>query len=268
VDEGTTQAATDAIVPAIEARSLYKRLGQTDVLRGVSLEVAPGEVVAVIGRSGSGKSTLLRCLIGLERPDAGEVLVGGKLLLGRQKVTDRLRFGPDYRRTRLQIGLVFQHFTLFPQLTILQNVLLGPTIVLKVPRETARREAVEVLARVGLSDKLNAYPDFLSGGQKQRAAIARELAMHRKALLFDEVTSALDPELVREVLQVMRDLATDGTTMVIVTHEMDFARNAADRVLFMDGGVIVEQGSPDQVILHPEEDRTREFVGSYRSLRE
>jgi polar amino acid transport system ATP-binding protein len=256
----TTAIPMTVPIPALETRHLTKAFGPLTVLEDISLSVATGEVIAVIGPSGSGKSTLLRCLIGLEVPDGGEVRVGGEFLLGRDAPGKRVRFASDYRRRRLRMGLVFQHFTLFPQLTVVQNVMLAPRRVLRVPEFTARDDAMRVLGRVGLLDKVGAYPDFLSGGQKQRAAIARELAMHRDVLLFDEVTSALDPELVQEVLQAMRGLAEDGMTMVVVTHEMSFARRVADRVIFMDKGVIVEQGHPEQVLADPQEERTQAFL--------
>ena len=247
---------------AVEAHAIRKHFGKVEVLRGVDLSVAPGEVVAVIGPSGSGKSTLLRCLIALDLADGGEVRVGGEMLWRREPGSKR-QLGQDYRARRLRMGLVFQHFTLFPTLTVLDNVVLGPTAVLHVPRPQAIDTATQLLNEVGLGDKLSVYPDFLSGGQKQRAAIARELAMNRDVLLFDEVTSALDPELVHEVLQTMRQLAADGMTMVVVTHEMGFARNVADRVVFMDQGIVVEAGSPASVLLNPKEERTRAFLRNY-----
>ncbi len=235
----------------IRAEGVVKRFGANTVLRGVDLEVQDGEVVCVIGPSGSGKSTLLRCLNLLERPTEGRVFLGGDELTAPGAPVDALR-----RR----MGMVFQSFNLFPHRTVLDNVTLAPIRVLGVDRETARASAMELLGRVGLADKAAEHPSRLSGGQQQRVAIARALAMAPEAMLFDEVTSALDPELVKDVLGVMRGLAEAGMTMVVVTHEMGFAREVGDRVLFMDGGVIVEQGDPAQVLLEPREERTRRFL--------
>jgi polar amino acid transport system ATP-binding protein len=221
------------------------------VLRGVDLDVAPGEVVCVIGPSGSGKSTLLRCLNLLERPTSGRVFLGDDELTAPGVSVDALR-----RR----LGMVFQSFNLFPHRTVLDNVALGPMTVLGRDRAAARADAVELLGRVGLADKAAEHPARLSGGQQQRVAIARALAMEPEAMLFDEVTSALDPELVKDVLAVMRQLAEAGMTMVVVTHEMGFAREVADRVVFMDGGVIVEEGVPAQVLGAPKAERTRRFL--------
>lgn len=247
----------------VVVRNLHKSYGTTPVLRGVDLEVARGEVVCVIGPSGSGKSTLLQCLNGLEPFEHGEVIVAGQHIGwgperggARQRVPER-----EMTLARRRIGIVFQQFNLFPHLTALGNVMEAPVQVLKRPRAEAEAEARALLARVGLAHKAGAHPADLSGGQQQRVAIARALAMQPEVMLFDEVTSALDPELVGEVLAVMRRLAEDGMTMLVVTHEMGFAHEAADRVVFMDGGLIVEQGPPDAVLVHPREERTRLFLG-------
>lgn len=244
-------------------RNLHKSYGATPVLRGVDLEVARGEVVCVIGPSGSGKSTLLQCLNGLEPFEHGEVIVAGQHVGwgperggARQRVPER-----TMTRARQRIGIVFQQFNLFPHMTALGNVMEAPVQVLKRPRAQSEAEARALLARVGLAHKVDAYPADLSGGQQQRVAIARALAMQPEVMLFDEVTSALDPELVGEVLAVMRQLAEDGMTMLVVTHEMGFAREAADRVVFIDGGLIIEQGMPADVLAQPREERTRLFLG-------
>jgi polar amino acid transport system ATP-binding protein len=238
-------------VTAIRAEGLVKRFGPNTVLCGVDLEVQDGEVVCVIGPSGSGKSTLLRCLNMLERPTEGRVFLGTDELTAPGAPVDALR-----RR----LGMVFQSFNLFPHRTVLDNVTMAPIRVLGVDRTSARAGAMELLASVGLADKAAEHPSRLSGGQQQRVAIARALAMKPEAMLFDEVTSALDPELVKDVLGVMRGLAEAGMTMVVVTHEMGFAREVGDRVVFMDGGLIVEQGDPAQVLLAPAEERTRRFL--------
>ena len=241
---------TDA---AIEFRGVDKWFGRLHVLRGVTLTVARGEVVVVCGPSGSGKSTLIRCVNGLERVQRGEVRVLGRPVTAH---------GGALPALRAQVGMVFQSFNLFPHLTALENVILAPVHVRNEPREEARRRGEALLAKVGLSDKIDAYPQELSGGQQQRVAIARSLAMQPKALLFDEVTSALDPELVGEVLRVMRQLAAEGMTMIVVTHEMGFARDVADRVLFMADGVVLEEGSPEQIFKAPRHERTRQFLQS------
>lgn len=252
--------------PAVEVVGLEKHFGSLSVLRGIDLAISPGEVVAIIGASGSGKSTLLRSLIGLEIPDAGSIFVWGQPYLRRDPASRKPHYYPNHRSLRMTMGMVFQHFTLFPQLTVLENVILAPVRVLGVPRAEAIARADRILERVGLLEKRDVYPDYLSGGQKQRAAIARELAMERRILLFDEVTSALDPELVHEVLQTMKALAQEGMTMVIVTHEMGFARNVADRVVFMDGGVIVEMGPPEEVLGRPRSERTQRFLKNYMTI--
>ena len=235
-------------------QSVYKRFGELEVLKGIDLEVSRGDVVCVIGPSGSGKSTLLRCINLLEPPDGGEILLEGKELSGAVAAGDL-----DYVRRR--VGIVFQQFNLFPHKTALENVSLAQEKVLERKRPEARRKSEDLLARVGLGDKLHEYPERLSGGQQQRVAIARALAMDPHVMLFDEVTSALDPELVKEVLDVMRELADEGMTMVVVTHEMGFARDVADRVVFMDGGVVVEEGPPAEVLDNPREERTKRFLG-------
>ncbi|MFC9914202.1 amino acid ABC transporter ATP-binding protein [Streptomyces sp. NPDC059862] len=237
--------------PEIEIRELHKSFGDNEVLRGIDLEIGQGEVVCVIGPSGSGKSTLLRCVNLLEEPTKGQVFVGGT------EVTDP---DVDIDAVRRRIGMVFQQFNLFPHLTVTENLALPQRRVLGRGKAEAARVAAENLERVGLSEKATAYPSSLSGGQQQRVAIARALAMGPEVMLFDEPTSALDPELVGDVLAVMRMLANEGMTMMVVTHEMTFAREVADRVVFMDGGVIVEDGTPDQVIAHPQHERTRHFL--------
>ncbi|MEV7978061.1 amino acid ABC transporter ATP-binding protein [Streptomyces sp. NPDC086519] len=237
--------------PEIEVKGLHKSFGDNEVLRGIDLEIGQGEVVCVIGPSGSGKSTLLRCVNLLEEPTQGQVFVGGT------ELTDP---DVDIDAVRRRIGMVFQQFNLFPHLTVAENLTLPQRRVLRRDRATAARVAAENLARVGLSEKADAYPASLSGGQQQRVAIARSLSMGPEVMLFDEPTSALDPELVGDVLAVMRMLAREGMTMMVVTHEMSFAREVADRVVFMDGGVVVEDGSPDQVIGAPTHERTRHFL--------
>ncbi len=236
---------------ALRLEAVHKSFGRTEVLRGIDLAVAEHEVVCLIGASGSGKSTLLRCVNLLEPIDAGRIAIAGE-----DVTTD----GVDVNRVRRGIGIVFQAFNLFPHMTVLRNVTLGPSKALRVPRAQAEREAVELLGRFGLADKRNEYPDRLSGGQQQRAAIVRALAMKPQLMLLDEVTSALDPELVAEVLEVIGELARGGMTMVIATHEMGFARDIADRVCFLDGGVILEQGEPEQIFSAPREERTRQFL--------
>lgn len=237
----------------LEMRNILKTFGNLTVLDGVSLEVAKGEVVAIIGPSGSGKTTLLRCINGLETIQGGEIFVEGMRLNPRDK---------NIHKVRERIGFIFQRFNLFPHLTVLENVKLAQVIVKKRSETEAREVAVRMLERVGLSDKINAYPSKLSGGQQQRVAIARTLAMDPTMVLMDEITSALDPELVNEVLEVVRQLARDGMTMIIVTHEMNFARDVANRIIFMADGKIVEEGSPDEIFLNPKSDRTKAFISS------
>ena len=245
----------------IETRELTKRFGTLQVLRSVSLRIRQGEAVVVIGPSGSGKSTLLRCLIGLETPDSGEVYIDGRLFI-RRAAGDRgpLRRTAEFRATQRSMGMVFQQFTLFPHLSVLRNMTLPVTRVLGLSEAEARSRALAFLKKVGLEEKAHAYPDKLSGGQKQRVAIARALALEPKIMLFDEVTSALDPELIHEVLSVMRQLAHDGMTMVVVTHEMGFAHKVADKVVFMDEGAIVEEGTPHEIFTAAREARTKAFI--------
>jgi polar amino acid transport system ATP-binding protein len=247
----------------VEIKGLVKSFGAVRVLRGIDLEVAPGEVVVIIGPSGSGKSTLLNCINFLEPFEEGTVRVSGKPVGYRIDPASGLRVRQSERELnaiRTGIGMVFQHFNLFPHMTVLGNIIEAPVHVRGEERETAIARARKLLARVGLMQKENAYPDELSGGQKQRVAIARSLAMEPKVMLFDEVTSALDPELVGEVLAVMRDLAREGMTMLVVTHEMTFAGDVADRVVFMDEGLIVEQDQPGSFFTEPRTDRARNFL--------
>ncbi|MEV4412791.1 amino acid ABC transporter ATP-binding protein [Catellatospora sp. NPDC049609] len=245
----------------IRAEGVRKSFGQLEVLSGIDLQVNAGEVCCLLGPSGSGKSTFLRCVNHLETVTAGRLWVDGDLVGYRQR-GDRLHElrEREVAERRRDIGMVFQRFNLFPHLTALGNVMEAPVHVLREPKAAARQRALALLDRVGLADKAHAYPAMLSGGQQQRVAIARALAMRPKLMLFDEPTSALDPELVGEVLDVMRDLAADGMTMMVVTHEMGFAREAADTVVFMDGGVVVETGTPEQVLGDPRHDRTRAFL--------
>ena len=235
----------------ISVHNLKKNFGKLEVLKDISIEIREGEVVCMIGPSGSGKSTFLRCLNRLEKITSGHVVVDG------HPISDP---NTNINKVRENIGMVFQHFNLFPHLTVKENITLAPTELKLMGKEEAGRKALELLARVGLADKAEAYPGQLSGGQKQRVAIARSLAMNPDIMLFDEPKSALDPEMVGEVLEVMKQLAADGMTMVVVTHEMGFAREVADRVVFMDDGYIVEEGTPDEVFGNPREERTRSFL--------
>ncbi len=248
--------------PMVRAEAVHKSFGRLEVLKGIDLEVAPGEVLCIIGPSGSGKSTLLRCINHLEKIDRGRLWVDGELV-GYVQRGDRLHelSEREIARKRAEVGMVFQRFNLFPHWTVLENVIEAPIGVKREPRGVAVARARELLDRVGLSDKLDAYPAQLSGGQQQRVAIARALAMQPKLMLFDEPTSALDPELVGEVLDVMRDLARSGMTMVVVTHEMGFAREVGDALVFMDDGVVVESGDPRTVLAHPQHERTQAFLG-------
>ena len=239
---------------------IHKRFGDLEVLRGIDLEVAKGEVVCVIGPSGSGKSTMLRCINLLEPPEEGDIYLEGRDIC-KGPGSGEGEAGWDVNFLRQRIGMVFQQFNLFPHRTALQNVTMAQEKALGRPKEEARTRGTALLERVGLADKLDQYPERLSGGQQQRVAIARALAMDPHLMLFDEVTSALDPELVKEVLDVMRELAGEGMTMIVVTHEMGFARDVCDRVVFMDDGQIVEQGAPLQVLDEPHEERTKRFLG-------
>jgi polar amino acid transport system ATP-binding protein len=247
--------------PMVLSEGVHKRFGQLEVLKGIDLEVARGEVMCLLGPSGSGKSTFLRCINHLEKINSGRLSVDGELVGYRERggKLHELRES-EVAKHRAEIGMVFQHFNLFPHMTALENVMLAPMKVKGVSKDQARKRGSELLTRVGLADKVDVYPVALSGGQQQRVAIARALAMDPKLMLFDEPTSALDPELVGEVLDAMRDLARGGMTMIVVTHEMGFAREVADKVVFMDGGVVVEQGPPQDVLLNPQHDRTRSFL--------
>lgn len=248
----------------IKTENICKSFGSVDVLKNVSLTVEPGEVVVIIGPSGAGKSTYLRSLNHLEKPTSGKIWIDDKLIEDRVNGHNQVKL-PHKERAAilLEMGMVFQRFNLFPHKTALQNVMLAPMNVKGVPEKEAKEKAVKLLNQVGLGDKLDSYPAKLSGGQQQRVAIARALAMEPKMMLFDEPTSALDPELTGEVLRVLRELADRKTTMIIVTHEMHFARDVADRILFMDGGVVVEEGPAKQLIDHPREQRTKQFLAHY-----
>lgn len=239
----------------ISVKSLEKHFGKLEVLKGVDQKINKGECVVIIGPSGSGKSTFLRCLNRLEEPTSGEIMIDGISLMAKDTNIDLLR---------REVGMVFQHFNLFPHLSILKNVTLAPVKHKLLSEEEANKLALNLLDRVGIKDKADSYPNQLSGGQKQRVAIARSLALNPKVMLFDEPTSALDPEMVGEVLDVMKDLAKDGMTMVVVTHEMGFAREVADRVLFMDGGFVIEEGTPEEIFEHPKNERTQAFLRSIR----
>jgi len=257
--------STTQTQPLVRAVDVHKRFGDFDALQGITLDIAPGEVLCVIGPSGSGKSTFLRCINQLETVTDGALWVAGELV-GFRRVGDKLHAlsETEIARQRLKTGMVFQRFNLFPHMTVLENVVEGPVQVLKRPRAEVDKEARALLDRVGLAAKCNAFPIELSGGQQQRVAIARALAMKPQLMLFDEPTSALDPELVGEVLAVMRDLAKSGMTMVVVTHELGFARDVATRVMFMDKGQVVETGTPEQVLSSPQHPRTRDFISAVR----
>jgi ABC-type polar amino acid transport system ATPase subunit len=244
--------------PIIVVKDLVKYFHRLHVLRGVSTDVQPGEVVVIIGRSGVGKSTLLRCLNMLEEPQSGHVKIDGIELPIGQRRTAEVRKRIIAIRTRM--GMVFQEFNLFPHRSIIENIIEGPVVVKGIDQKTAIGKGEELLGWVGLSEKRDSYPDQLSGGQKQRVAIARALAMEPKIMLFDEPTSALDPELIGEVLSVMKRLADEGMTMIVITHEMGFAREVADRIVFLDGGVIVEEGSPEKLMKNPQQETTRLFL--------
>ncbi|MHA7220393.1 amino acid ABC transporter ATP-binding protein [Arthrobacter sp. MDT1-48-3] len=257
----TTTAASTTSTAMVVADSVGKSFGHNEVLKCVDLTVARGEVTCLLGPSGSGKSTLLRCINHLERIDSGRLFVDGDLVGYRQEGTVLHELDPrTIARQRARIGMVFQRFNLFPHMTALENIMEAPRRVKKQPKAAARARAGSLLEQVGLAGKENHYPAQLSGGQQQRVAIARSLAMDPELMLFDEPTSALDPELVGEVLKVMKDLAASGMTMVVVTHEIGFAREAADQVVFLDGGVIVEQGAPEDILTNPQHERTRSFL--------
>lgn len=235
----------------IKIKNLEKTYGDLKVLKGISTDIKEGEVISIIGPSGSGKSTFLRCINRLEEPTNGEIDIEGENIVS-PKV--------DINKIREKVGMVFQHFNLFPHKTVLENITIGPIKLKKTSQEEAEKIAISLLDKVGLADKKDVYPNKLSGGQKQRVAIARALAMNPKIILFDEPTSALDPEMIGEVLEVMKDLAREGMTMIVVTHEMGFARTVANRVFFMDQGIILEDGSPKEIFENPKEERTKEFL--------
>jgi ABC-type polar amino acid transport system ATPase subunit len=236
----------------ISCENIVKKFNNLEVLKGIDLDVAPGEVVVIIGPSGSGKSTFLRCMNHLETADLGTITINGRIVESKESSLNKLR---------QEIGMVFQQFNLFPHMTVLENIIEAPVLLKKMTKDQAKKKGLELLKKVGLEEKAHEYPNRLSGGQKQRVAIARALAMEPKIMLFDEPTSALDPELVGEVLNVMKQLAKEGMTMVIVTHEMGFAKEVADRVIFMDGGFIIEQGPPKTIFEAPQHERTKEFLG-------
>ena len=235
----------------IKIKNLHKQFGKLKVLKGIDVNVSRGEIIAIIGPSGSGKSTFLRCINRLEEPTEGDILINGKSIMDKST---------DINLMRQELGMVFQHFNLFPHKTVMENITLAPMKLKKIPKEIAEKKAIELLDKVGLVDKQSAYPNQLSGGQKQRIAIARALAMEPEIMLFDEPTSSLDPEMIKEVLDVMIDLAKDGMTMLIVTHEMGFAKNVATRILFMNDGKILEDDEPIEFFANPKHDRIKEFL--------
>jgi ABC-type polar amino acid transport system ATPase subunit len=239
----------------ITCKNVIKTFGDLEVLKGIDLQVSQGEVVVIIGPSGSGKSTFLRCMNHLESMDGGSITINGKMVENKEAALNKLR---------QEIGMVFQQFNLFPHRTVMENIMEAPVLLKKMSKAEAKIKGIELLKKVGLEAKADEYPNRLSGGQKQRVAIARALAMEPMVMLFDEPTSALDPELVGEVLSVMKQLAKEGMTMVVVTHEMGFAKEVADRVIFMDGGNIIEQGIPDEIFVNPMHNRTKEFLGHIR----
>lgn len=252
--------------PIVQYKNVYKSFGDVEVLKGINLDIMPREKVAVIGPSGSGKTTIIRMLMTLEQPTSGSIIVDGENLWQMEKNGKLITANEKHlRKVRGNIGMVFQHFNLFPHMTILENCMTAPIQVQKEDKSSARERAIEMLDKVGLGDKLDNYPSQLSGGQKQRVAMARALVMRPKIMLFDEVTSALDPELVEEVLEVIRDLAKNGDmAMVLVTHEMDFAMDIADRVVFLDNGVIAENGDPKEVLEHSDNERLQSFLRRFR----
>ncbi len=252
--------------PIVKYENVHKSFGDVEVLKGIDLEIMPGEKIAVIGPSGSGKTTIIRMLMTLEQPTSGKIIVDGKYLWHMERNGKLVPANEKHlREVRGDIGMVFQHFNLFPHMTILENCMTAPIQVQKEDKASAKKRSIEMLEKVGLGDKLDNYPNQLSGGQKQRVAMARALVMRPKIMLFDEVTSALDPELVEEVLEVIRDLAEDGEmAMVLVTHEMEFALDIADRVVFLDDGVIAEQGPPSDVLEHSTNERLQSFLRRFR----
>ncbi|WP_430788781.1 ectoine/hydroxyectoine ABC transporter ATP-binding protein EhuA [Virgibacillus flavescens] len=253
--------------PIVSYKDVYKSFGDAEVLKGINLDIKPAEKVAIIGPSGSGKTTIIRMLMTLEQPTTGSIIVDGKNLWHMEKGGKLVPASEKHlRQVRGDIGMVFQHFNLFPHMTILENCMTAPIQVQKEDKKAAKQRSIEILNKVGLGDKLDNYPNQLSGGQKQRVAMARALVMRPKIMLFDEVTSALDPELVGEVLQVIRDIALEGEmAMVLVTHEMEFARDIADRILFLDGGVIAEEGPPMEVLENSENERLQSFLHRFRT---
>lgn len=252
--------------PIVKYEDVHKSFGEVEVLKGIDLEIMPGEKIAVIGPSGSGKTTIIRMLMTLEQPTSGKIIVDGNYLWHMERNGKLVPANEKHlREVRGDIGMVFQHFNLFPHMTILENCMTAPIHVQKEDKESAKKRSIEMLEKVGLGDKLDNYPSQLSGGQKQRVAMARALVMRPKIMLFDEVTSALDPELVEEVLEVIRDIAEDGEmAMVLVTHEMEFALDIADRVVFLDNGVIAEQGPPSDVLEHSTNERLQSFLKRFR----
>jgi polar amino acid transport system ATP-binding protein len=240
----------------VSIRDLHKRFGQLEVLKGISMDIKKGEVVVILGPSGSGKSTILRCINRLEEPSSGHIYIEGEEITGSRV---------NINAMRQRVGMVFQQFNLFPHMTALGNVTMAPLRVQKKPKEEAEKIGLELLKKVGLSEKAYSYPMQLSGGQQQRVAIARALAMKPDVMLFDEVTSALDPELVKEVLDVMKNLAMDGMTMIVVTHEMNFAKEVGDRIVLIDGGIIVEENTPDKFFTNPQHERTKKFLNMIKN---
>ncbi|MGN7296045.1 ectoine/hydroxyectoine ABC transporter ATP-binding protein EhuA [Fredinandcohnia aciditolerans] len=253
--------------PIVTYKNVTKSFDEVDVLKGINLDIAPAEKIALIGPSGSGKTTIIRLLMTLEEPTSGVIEVNGQNLWQMEKKGELVRANEKHlRQIRGDIGMVFQHFNLFPHMTILENCMTGPINVKGESKEEAKKNSIEMLEKVGLGDKLENYPNQLSGGQKQRVAMARALVMRPKVMLFDEVTSALDPELVGEVLEVIREIAKEGEmAMVLVTHEMDFARDVADRIIFLENGVIAEQGTPEEVLENTESERLQQFLSRFRS---
>ncbi|WP_017754765.1 ectoine/hydroxyectoine ABC transporter ATP-binding protein EhuA [Calidifontibacillus oryziterrae] len=265
-ERNTEDTLSDVTEPLVRYENITKKFGDTEVLKGVNLDIKPGEKVALIGPSGSGKTTIIRMLMTLEKPTSGLIKMGNGPLWHKKSKDGKLIPADEkhLRKMRSDIGMVFQHFNLFPHMTILRNVTEAPIHVLGLSKEEAHARAVDMLTKVGLGDKLDAYPEQLSGGQKQRVAIARAVVMHPKVMLFDEVTSALDPELVGEVLEVIRDLATEtDMAMILVTHEMDFARDIADRVVFLHNGQIEEQGRPEEIFGNPKSERLKAFLSRF-----